>query len=274
MPELPEVETVKNYLVDNLCGKLITNTVVRNGALRWPVTQNLAYKLISRQIQNITRRGKYIIISLDAGYLLIHLGMSGVLTIVNQDVPLKKHDHIDVCFDDGFCLRFNDPRRFGCFLWLEHNPLQHKLLKSLGVEPLTQEFSAAYLFELTQKTQRPIKLLLMDSNLIVGVGNIYANEVLFITQIHPKTKACKLTKKQCADLVCSIKDVLKAAIKAGGTSFKDYRKADGKLGYFQQELLVYGRGGGECKKCGDILESFYLGQRKTVCCPNCQKGDS
>ncbi|MCK4608054.1 MAG: bifunctional DNA-formamidopyrimidine glycosylase/DNA-(apurinic or apyrimidinic site) lyase [Gammaproteobacteria bacterium] len=271
MPELPEIETIKNGILPLVKNKTVTRVTVRNANLRWPVTPKLTTQLAAKKITNIVRRGKYLLFYFDSGALIIHLGMSGVLSIVEAKAELKKYDHVDICFTDGSCMRFNDPRRFGCVLWADDDPLQHKLLRDLGVEPLSNEFSCDLFFSLTAKSKRPIKLLLMDAKLVVGVGNIYANEALFMAGIHPATAAQQLTKFQCDKLVKAVKQVLTAAIEAGGTSFKDYRKANGKPGYFQQQLLVYGRQGEPCKACGTTLQSSRLGQRITVFCPTCQE---
>jgi formamidopyrimidine-DNA glycosylase len=271
MPELPEVETIKNDVLPFVKNKIISNVVVRNAKLRWPVTRGLSKILVSQKIKDVMRRGKYLIFYCDKGSLLIHLGMSGTLTIVEKNTPAKKHDHVDICFANGFCLRFSDPRKFGCVLWVKGDPLKYKLLRNLGVEPLSCEFNSNYLFSKTCKSNRAIKLLLMDSKVVVGVGNIYANEALFRAGVHPETLVKNLSKRQCSIIVRAVKKVLADAIKAGGTSFKDYRKADGTPGYFQQKLLVYGRQGQPCKKCKTILQSMRLGQRMTVFCPVCQK---
>jgi len=271
VPELPEIETIKQGLAPIVEGQVITRVIVRQRQLRLPITKNLSKILVKQIIHKLKRRGKYLLFYCDKGCLLIHLGMSGVLTLVSQQNTLKKHDHVDICFKNGSCLRFNDPRRFGCMLWIDGDPLKHKLLENLGVEPLSKNFDAKYLFAKTQKRNVSIKQFLMNNKMVVGIGNIYVAEFLFKTKIHPATKAKNLTLAQCRKIVCATKSILKRAIKAGGTTFRDYRKADGELGYFQQKLFVYGRQGEECKTCGVKLKSIVLGQRSTVFCPNCQK---
>jgi len=270
MPELPEIETIKTGLAPLVEGQMITRAIVRQRKLRWPIPSKLS-KILSQQIiHKLGRRGKYLLFYCDRGCLLIHLGMSGVLTFVPQKTKLKKHDHVDICFADGSCLRLHDPRRFGCMLWTDDDPLQHKLLINLGVEPLSKKFNAKYLFMQTCKRNVSIKQLLMNNKIVVGIGNIYAAEILFKTKIHPATCANKLTLSHCNAIVRTTKVILKRAIKAGGTTFRDYRASDGKPGYFQQKLFVYGRQGEACKICDAKLQSIILGQRSTVFCPNCQ----
>lgn len=271
MPELPEIETIKNGILPLIKNNTVNKVIVRNQKLRSPIPRDLVKKIKWQKIKNISRRGKYLIFHFKCGFLLMHLGMSGSLVIVKDGASPKKHDHVDICFTDGYCLRFNDPRRFGCILWSDNNPSQHKLLHNLGAEPLSEEFNGDYLFARTCKSVRPIKLMLMDSKVIAGIGNIYANEALFKASIHPQSVAKCLTKSQCEKLVRAIKQVLTAAIRAGGTSCRDYKRADGTQGYFQQKLLVYGRGGKPCRKCKAILKTSCLGQRSTVFCPRCQK---
>jgi formamidopyrimidine-DNA glycosylase len=270
MPELPEVETVKRGIEKLVLNKKIIKVIVRNAKLRYPVASKLAKILSGQSIKKIIRRGKYLIFYCNKGALIIHLGMSGSLVVTAKNTPLKKHDHLDIYFADNLCMRFNDPRRFGCVIWVDGDPLQHKLLADLGVEPLAAEFSAQYLFAKTRGKTVAIKLLIMNSKIIVGIGNIYANEALFKAKIYPATPAQDLTKQQCAMLVRAIKKVLTAAIKAGGTSIRDYRQADGKTGYFQQKLFVYGRKDQKCKICGAKLKAIKLGQRQTVYCSLCQ----
>lgn len=270
MPELPEVETIKNGLAPLVEGQQVARVEVRQPKLRWPIPRRLPEFLSNQIIQKLERRGKYLLFYCADGCLLVHLGMSGVLTVVLQKTQLKKHDHVDICFKNGSCLRLSDPRRFGCMLWIDGDPLKHKLLKDLGVEPLTRDFNAAYLFAQTRKRNVAVKQFLMNSKIVVGIGNIYVAEVLFKAKIHPKTSVKNLTVEQCAAIVRAAKIILKQAIKAGGTTFRDYRNADGKPGYFQQKLFVYGRQGELCKVCGNNLQSMILGQRSTVFCPKCQ----
>lgn len=270
MPELPEIETIMRGLAPLIEGQTITHAIVRRRDLRWLIPSKLSKILVKQAVCKLERRGKYLLFHCDHGCLLIHLGMSGVLTVVPQKIKLKKHDHVDICFVNGSCLRFRDPRRFGCVLWVDEKPLQHKLLKHLGVEPLSKKFNAKYLFACAQKRRVSIKQLLMNNKIVVGVGNIYVAEILFKTKIHPATCAKKLTLTQCGEIIRATKIILKQAIKAGGTTFRDYRASDGKPGYFQQKLFVYGRQGEKCRICRARLKSIILGQRSTVFCPNCQ----
>jgi formamidopyrimidine-DNA glycosylase len=270
MPELPEIETIKRGLAPKVQSQTITCAIVRRHDLRWPIPRNLSKILARKTIQKLERHGKYLLFHCDQGYLLTHLGMSGVLTVVPQKNKLKKHDHVDICFTSGSCLRFSDPRRFGCMLWIDDNPLEHKLLKHLGVEPLSKKFNAKYLFAQTRGRCVAIKQLLMNNKVIVGIGNIYVAEILFKARIHPATHANKLTLTQCDKIVRATKSILKQAIKAGGTTFRDYRDSNGKPGYFQQKLFVYGRQGEKCRVCNAKLKSIVLGQRSTVFCPRCQ----
>ncbi|MGD9152323.1 MAG: bifunctional DNA-formamidopyrimidine glycosylase/DNA-(apurinic or apyrimidinic site) lyase [Gammaproteobacteria bacterium] len=271
MPELPEVETIKHGLAPLVEGQEIVRVVVRQYRLRWPVPRKLSAILSDQIIQKLERRGKYLLFYFSHGCLLVHLGMSGVLTVVSQTTQLKKHDHVDIYFENGSCLRLNDPRRFGCVLWITGDPLQHKLLVNLGVEPLSKNFNAKYLFVRTRKRNVAIKQLLMNNKIVVGIGNIYVAEILFKAKIHPKMCASKLTLTQCTAVTRAAKTILRQAIKLGGTTFRDYRNSKGKPGYFQQKLFVYGRHNELCKVCGSKLQSIVLGQRSVVFCSECQK---
>ncbi|MBE0438669.1 MAG: bifunctional DNA-formamidopyrimidine glycosylase/DNA-(apurinic or apyrimidinic site) lyase [Gammaproteobacteria bacterium] len=276
MPELPEVETTKRgieaYVVDNE----ITQVIIRHFSLRWPINPDLASILDGRTITGLSRRGKYLLFQTDSGCLIIHLGMSGKLRILQkqQAKTVLKHDHVDIEFKDGYVLRYNDPRRFGAVLWIDTDPEQHPLLNYLGPEPLTDEFDSVYLWQQIRSRTSSIKTVIMNSKIVVGVGNIYANEALFLAGIHPKTVANQLTLQHCEQLVAQIKLVLDKAIQAGGTTLKDFRKADGKPGYFAQELNVYGREGQACLHCGSEIKHFKETQRATFYCPLCQLSDS
>lgn len=273
MPELPEVETTRRGIVKQLLQQTIIKVIVRNTRLRWPVADSI-YQLEGKTIDKVTRRGKYLIISMHAStanHLLIHLGMSGHLRLLPANAAIKKHDHIDIVLSSGLCLRYTDPRRFGAFIHTHENPLHHALLTKLGPEPLSTAFDAAYLYHRAQSTQRAIKLCIMDSQVVVGVGNIYANEALFMAGINPQSAANKISVSRCEQLVLSIKDVLQKAIAKGGTTLRDFHGSDGKPGYFQQVLQVYGRGGEPCIRCHAALIETRLGQRSTVHCPRCQK---
>lgn len=271
MPELPEIETIKHRLAPKVEDQVIVRVIVRRHDLRWPISGSFTKILAKQTIQKLERRGKYLLFHCDQGCLLIHLGMSGVLTIVPQKTKLKKHDHVDICFVNAECLRFCDPRRFGCILWIGDDPLQHKLLKNLGVEPLSKKFNAKYLFAQIHARKIAIKQLLMNNKIVVGIGNIYAAEILFKTKIHPEACANKLTLAQCDKIVRAAKIILRQAIKAGGTTFRDYRASDGRPGYFQQKLFVYGRQHKKCKICSTKLKSIILSGRSTIFCPKCQK---
>jgi len=205
------------------------------------------------------------------GTLILHLGMSGKLRVVDASTQVVKHDHVDIVIDNGLCLRFNDPRRFGMVLWTTENPLEHNLLSNLGPEPLTEEFSVGRLFEMSRGRKMAIKQFIMDNKVVVGVGNIYANEALFLARINPKTAAGKISRTRYAKLLPIIQQVLSDAIKQGGTTLKDFTQVDGSPGYFVQKLNVYGRAGKPCVECQQPLEEIRQGQRATVYCKSCQK---
>jgi len=268
MPELPEVETTKNGLVKLLKDKPITKVEIRNPNLRWRLDHSIQFKLNNQTIRSFSRRGKYILFNLDKGHLMIHLGMSGKINVTNINEPLKKHDHFLLYFKNKV-MRFNDPRRFGSIFYLES--LNHKLLNSLGVEPLEDSFHNNYLFENSRNKTQNVKAFIMDSKILVGIGNIYACESLFKTRINPKTKACNVSKQRYIYLTENIKKVLLKAIKAGGTTLQDFAKVDGKPGYFSQELSVYGRENENCLNCNGKIKRIVQNQRSTFYCPKCQK---
>ena len=270
MPELPEVETTCRGLLP-LVGLMANAAVVRNGGLRWPVPENLSELLGGQRVIDLQRRAKYILMRFDTGTLLLHLGMSGSLRIVASDTPPEKHDHVDMVFESGQLLRLRDPRRFGAVLWAEGDVHQHPLLASLGVEPLEENFDGEYLHRSLRNRSMPIKTAIMDSHLVVGVGNIYASESLFRAGINPQTPASKLSKPRCERLVQEIRATLSDAIKAGGSSLRDFFKTDGSPGYFQQQYFVYGRTDEVCKQCGASVKSIKQGQRSTFYCPICQR---
>jgi formamidopyrimidine-DNA glycosylase len=270
MPELPEVETVRAGLAPVTIGQIITNIIIRQEKLRYPIPENLPQLLHKQHIKNIERRSKYLLVTTSHGTLIIHLGMSGCLCLVDSDTTIAKHDHVDFIFKNGTCLRYNDPRRFGLILWTDQDPHQHKLLSKLGPEPLTAAFSSKYLFTQTQKRKIGIKQLIMDSHAVVGVGNIYANEALFKAGIHPLTICHQLELTQIQTLTKEIKKILRRAIKQGGTTLKDFKNSEGKPGYFQQTLLVYGRKNQPCKTCSAPLEEIRISGRSSVFCPHCQ----
>lgn len=271
MPELPEVETTCRGIEKLTRGKTVDHVVIRQKQLRWEVPSAIKRILPGQSIQQITRRGKYIIVHTKAGHLIIHLGMSGRLWVIDSSTPYQKHDHIDIQFNDGSCLRYHDPRRFGSMHWIEDEPSTHKLLKTLGVEPLSKQFTGEYLFTKSRKRQVAIKQFIMDSKIVVGVGNIYATEALFLSGIHPTKAAGKISKAKYELLIEKIKQVLKKAINAGGTTLKDFSVGKGKPGYFKQELQVYGKQGEPCPKCKRVLKKLVIGQRSTIYCSSCQR---
>lgn len=274
MPELPEVETTRLGLLPVL-GQTVAQVTVRNHAMRWPIPQTLAQTLQGLTLNKLERRAKYILATMQngktSGTLLLHLGMSGRLCLLEQFTPPEKHDHVDIMFSDGRVIRLRDPRRFGAVLWLEGNVNQHPLLAALGPEPLQESFNAKYLHQNMRTRTAAIKTTIMDAHLVVGVGNIYASESLFRARIAPQTPANKLTLKQCERLVAEIKATLSDALKAGGSSLRDFFGADGNPGYFQQTYYVYGRSNEPCRMCGKPILSIRQGQRSTFLCPTCQR---
>lgn len=271
MPELPEIETIRRGLLPHLRHKKIISIIIRNYKLRWPIDAKIIDDLLNQTINNITRRGKYLLFHLDTGILMIHLGMSGRLRLLPSNFPIEKHDHVDFILENNLCLRFNDPRRFGSIFYFENGHEQHPLLNKLGIEPLEQEFNGNYLFEKSRHKKVAVKLFIMNSHIVTGVGNIYANEALFAAKINPKKSAGKITLAQYNILAKKIKKVLQTAISAGGTTLKDFVSSEGKPGYFSQQLKVYDRGGKECLNCGTQLKEIRLGQRQTVYCTKCQE---
>jgi formamidopyrimidine-DNA glycosylase len=269
MPELPEVETTRLGLEPHISGRTITRIITRIKSLRWPISTEL-YQAETQRIIKISRRGKYLLLQLKQGHIIIHLGMSGCLRLVASNELLKKHDHVDIELDSGKLLRFNDPRRFGCILWTTDVIEQHTLLKNLGPEPLTEDFNAAYFYHITRKCKRNIKETIMDAKIVVGVGNIYAAEALFLANIHPLRIANTLDPYECEILVSKIKIILHHAIQRGGTTIRDFLASDGKPGYFKQELQVYGREEQACYQCESILKTTKIQQRASVYCPWCQ----
>ncbi len=270
MPELPEVETTRLGLLPRLRHRTLNRIVVRNPRLRWPVPDDLEARLGGLTLKGIARRGKYLLFDFGAVAQIVHLGMSGSLRLVGPEEPAALHDHVDWLFDDGSTLRLRDPRRFGAVLWTG-NPAQHPLLIHLGPEPLTPEFDAAYLHAQCQRRSAAIKQVIMDAQVVVGVGNIYASESLFHAGIRPATAARRLSRPACARLTAAIKQVLTAAIAAGGSSLRDYVASDGELGYFQLQTRVYNREGLPCKACGTPIRRIAQGQRASFYCPACQR---
>jgi formamidopyrimidine-DNA glycosylase len=270
MPELPEVETIRRGLLPHISGKIITQVIIHNDKLRWPIPSGLPTLLTGSTILDITRRSKYLLLKTSSGTLIIHFGMTGSLQRLLTQKQLKTHDHVSIYLSDNSCLRFHDPRQFGAMLWTLDNPLQHKLLATIGPEPLEQSFTPEYLHEKAKNRKTAIKLFLMDSHVVAGVGNIYANEALFLAKIHPQTKAHNISIEQLTLLVKSVKEVLTFAIEKGGTTLHDFINSEGKPGYFSSELKIYGRTNKPCLSCGSKIEEMRLGQRSTFYCPKCQ----
>jgi len=270
MPELPEVETTRRGIEPHITQRAVTEVRVRQPQLRWPIPADLPQLIEGHSVREVKRRGKYLLVGFDNGELLIHLGMSGSLRVLPQQTKANKHDHIDILFDSGMMIRLTDPRRFGAVLW-QHKGEVHTLLASLGPEPLTDAFEVEHLAKACKGRSQAIKLLIMNSHVVVGVGNIYANEALFRAGIDPRRASGKISKTRLARLVEEIKAVLGYAITRGGTTLRDFLASDGKPGYFAQELSVYGRGGEPCKHCTKPLKELRLGQRSTVFCTQCQR---
>jgi formamidopyrimidine-DNA glycosylase len=244
---------------------------VRDRRLRWPIDEEVESAIRGRLVRRVDRRAKYLLIGSDAGTIIVHLGMSGSLRIVSSDVPPRPHDHWDLVIDSGKVLRFHDPRRFGSLLWTRGDPLQHPLLAKLGPEPLSADFDGEYLYRATRKRSVAIKHLIMNSHVVVGIGNIYANEALFRAGISPRRAAGRLTRTQAQALVQAIKNVLKEAIKIGGTTLRDYVNASGTPGYFRQKLFVYERAKQPCRVCKTPIKHVAQGQRSTYWCATCQR---
>ena len=245
--------------------------VVRERRLRWPIAADVEAAVRGRTVRSIERRAKYILIGFDTGTLILHLGMSGSLRLVKRDAPIRIHDHWDIRVDSGWVLRFHDPRRFGSLHWTETDPTLHPLLAKLAPEPLSDAFDGEYLFRATRKRSVAIKQLIMNSQLVVGVGNIYASEALFRAKVSPRRAARRLTRRETAALARAIKQVLGEAIKIGGTTLRDYVNADGAPGYFSQKLFVYERAGEACRVCKSPVKQFAQGQRSTYWCSTCQR---
>lgn len=276
MPELPEVETTRQGIAPYLEGKTIAGAIIRNSSLRWPIPDNLPETLTGAKIQNVTRRAKYLLIDCNLGTLILHLGMSGSLRILltaSGDVAELpgKHDHFDVILTDRTILRLRDPRRFGAVLWHTGNVFQHPLLTHLGPEPLTADFNAPWLLKKTRNSLASIKQTLLNGRIVAGIGNIYANEALFLAGINPKIAAGRIGMMRYEKLVQAIKHILQRAIQAGGSSLRDFVKSDGNPGYFQQHYAVYGREGQRCMQCNHMIKQLKQNQRSSFFCPNCQR---
>jgi formamidopyrimidine-DNA glycosylase len=269
MPELPEVEVTRRGLAPQLIGRVISGVTVRQPRLRWPVPNDV-HRLAGHTVRAIHRRGKYLLIDCGDGHLIVHLGMSGSLRILPPGTPPQKHDHFDLQLGDRI-LRLRDPRRFGAVLWTSADIETHPLLVHLGLEPLSRSLHPARLHQLTRGHRTAIKPFLMDGRRVVGVGNIYASESLFRARIHPRLAAGKLSLERCSRLAAAIKHTLRAAIRAGGSTLRDFVGADGNPGYFQQRYWVYDRTGKPCRRCGTTIRKIQQGQRSTFYCPTCQK---
>ncbi|MEO7101150.1 MAG: bifunctional DNA-formamidopyrimidine glycosylase/DNA-(apurinic or apyrimidinic site) lyase [Luteolibacter sp.] len=272
MPELPEVETTRRGIEPYVTGVRVAEVVVRRHDLRLPVSEDIT-AIEGQVIQGAARRSKYLLLPVDDGStLLIHLGMSGSLRVIDPAEGWKKHDHVGITLENGKQLRFQDPRRFGLILRLtESDPMTHSLLASLGPEPLEKDFTTAHLHGICKKRSAAIKLVIMDSKVVVGVGNIYASEALFRAGIRPQTAADKISKARLGKLVAAIRAVLTDSIVEGGTTLRDFLNSDGEPGYFKQRLFVYGRNDEPCRICETLVQQFVLGQRSTYWCPRCQK---
>jgi formamidopyrimidine-DNA glycosylase len=269
MPELPEIEVARRDLAPQLTGRAISGAVVRAPRLRWRIPREV-HGLTGRIVRAVRRRGKYLVLDCGDGALILHLGMSGSLRMVSAGTPAQAHDHFDLLFGDRV-LRLRDPRRFGAVIWTRGIGEGHPLLAHLGVEPLSTDFAASHLHALTRGRRTSIKQFLMDSRHVAGVGNIYANESLFRAGIRPTRRARSLSTAECANLVGAIKQTLRAAIRAGGSSLRDYVRSDGRPGRFQNRYWVYAREGCPCRRCGTRVRRLVQGQRATYYCPRCQR---
>jgi formamidopyrimidine-DNA glycosylase len=270
MPELPEVETSRRGIEPYLLGERISAVIVRDKRLRWPVRSDVARQLTGQTVLSVTRRAKYLLINTENGSAMIHLGMSGSVFIVDCDTPATVHEHFDFAMASGKALRYRDPRRFGSLHWTR-DPAQHKLLRSLGPEPLGQDFSGEYLWRRSRGRRVNIKQFIMNAGVVVGVGNIYASEALFLAGINPHRAAGRISLRRYERLAEVIREVLRKAIDAGGTTLRDFYGSDGQSGYFRQELAVYGRDGEPCLQCEQAISVVVLGQRSTFYCTRCQR---
>jgi formamidopyrimidine-DNA glycosylase len=271
MPELPEVETTRRGVAPAVVGRQIREVIVREPRLRWRVPAELPRAAAGQRVLDVRRRAKYLLFDLERGALILHLGMSGSLRVTSAHAPTRLHDHVDIVLDSDVHLRFNDPRRFGSLLWTQDDPMAHPLLASLAPEPLSAAFNGEYLARAARGRSAPIKQLVMNSRIVVGVGNIYASEALFRAGIRPRRAAGRLKRDELDALARQIKAVLKDAIRAGGTTLRDYINPQGMPGYFRQKLYVYERAGEACRRCATPIRSLVQGQRSTYFCPTCQK---
>ena len=270
MPELPEVETTCRGIAPHVLNQLVERVVVRQRQLRWPVPEQLQH-LCGSRIEGVIRRAKYILLTSRRGTAIIHLGMSGSLRVTHCGAPVRKHDHVELIFAQQESLRLHDPRRFGAVLWTTQEPLQHPLLASLGPEPLSDDFDGERLLTLSRRRRLAIKNFIMNNSVVVGVGNIYANEALFLAGIRPTTAAGRIDRAHCHALAEAIKHVLSSAIDVGGSTLRDFVNPQGQPGYFQQFLSVYGRQGQPCRHCRTVIRHKAIGQRASFYCPSCQR---
>lgn len=270
MPELPEVETTRRGIAPHVSGKRVRAVLVREPRLRWPVSPELSQALTGNRIDGVTRRGKYLLFATSTGRMMVHLGMSGSLRVVTPSAAVRKHDHLDILLEDDSVLRYHDPRRFGSVFWLA-GETGHELIDDLGPEPLSEDFHGDYLFKRARGRKVPVKTFLMNSRVVVGVGNIYANESLFLAGIRPDRLAAGISRRRYQALAHHVRAVLQSAIDQGGTTLRDFVREDGSPGYFRQQLRVYGRAGEPCSRCGRRLTESRLGNRTTVFCTRCQR---
>ena len=270
MPELPEVETTRRGIEPALIGRRILDLRIRDRRLRWPIESHLEDQVRGTTALGVDRRAKYLLLRLTGGTAIVHLGMSGSLRVLPAATPLLTHDHWELVIDSGQLLRFHDPRRFGSLHWTDGDPALHPLLRDLGPEPLSADFDGEHLFRASRRRRVAIKLLIMNSHVVVGVGNIYASEALFRAGIRPTRAAQRLTRREATALATAIREVLTAAIAIGGTTLRDYVNADGVPGYFRQQLFVYERAGEPCRSCGAPIRQVTQGQRSTYYCARCQ----
>ncbi len=271
MPELPEVETTRRGIAPAMIGRRVRDVIVRERRLRWPVEAGFESALRGATVRAVERRAKYLLIRFDAGTLLVHLGMSGSLRVLDAAVAPRPHDHWDILLDSGRTLRFHDPRRFGSAHFTAGDPLDHPLLRRLAPEPLSEGFDGEYLHRASRGRTVALKHFIMNSRLVVGVGNIYASEALFRAALAPRRAARRLSRAQAQALARAIKAVLGEAIETGGTTLRDYVNADGAPGYFRQKLFVYERAGEPCRVCGTAIRQAVQGRRSTYWCPHCQR---
>jgi len=270
MPELPEVETTRCGIAPYVEGQQVELVIIRQPKLRWTVPNSL-HEVEGQTINAVTRRAKYLLLHATTGCVILHLGMSGSLRVIDKSLKAEKHDHVDIILSTGKALRLHDPRRFGAVLWTKNNPLQHKLLTKLGPEPLSDAFHATLLYKTSRKRRVSIKPFIMNAHIVVGVGNIYASEALFMAGISPEVTAGNISLLGYKALVDAIKTVLTSAIEQGGTTLRDFVQAEGKPGYFQQQLRVYGQAGKQCTICSTLIRKITQGQRSSFYCPQCQK---